>query len=144
MEKNKLTALEVYTTCVCLGVQRAARGVARRYDEALRSTGLTSGQFTILSSLLRDEPTPIGSLAELLGLDRTTLNRNLRPLESENLVVTVPDPNDARVRRIQLTSAGRKRLEIAIPLWRKVQSENNGRIGKQGWEELRPLLDRLS
>lgn len=144
MSKDKLTALDVYASCVCLGVQRAARGVARRYDEALRPAGLTSGQFTILSSLLRDEPTPIGSLAELLGLDRTTLNRNLRPLESENLVETVPDPEDARVRRICLTSVGRKRLETAIPLWRKVQSESNDRIGKTGWRELRPLLDHLS
>lgn len=144
MEKNKLTAAEVYATCVCLGVQRAARGVARRYDEALRSTGLTSGQFTILSSLLREEPTPIGSLAELLGLDRTTLNRNLRPLESENLVSTVSDPKDARVRRVQLTSAGRRRLEAAIPLWRKIQSDSNGRLGKTGWQDLRPLLASLS
>jgi len=144
MEKIKLTALEVYASCVCLGVQRAARGVARRYDEALRSTGITSGQFTILSSLLRDEPTPIGSLAEVLGLDRTTLNRNLSPLEAENLVSTVPDPKDGRVRRIQLTSAGRRKLEVAIPLWRQVQADSNGRLGKGGWQDLRPLLDAIS
>ena len=144
MEKSKLTALDVYTACVCLGVQRAARGVARRYDEALRPTGITSGQFTILSSLLRDEPTPIGALADLLGLDRTTLNRNLRPLEAENLVATVSDPKDARVRGIQLTPVGRKRLDAAIPLWRKVQLDSNQRIGKTGWQDLRPLLDRLS
>jgi DNA-binding MarR family transcriptional regulator len=144
MERNKLTAADVYASCVCLGLQRAARGVVRRYDEALRSTGLTSGQFTILSSLLREEATPISALAELLGLDRTTLNRNLRPLESENLVTTVSDPNDARVRRLQLTPRGRKRLDEAIPLWRKVQSDSNGRLGNAGWQDLRPLLDRLS
>jgi DNA-binding MarR family transcriptional regulator len=144
MDKPKLTASDVYAVCVCLGLQRAARGVARRYDEALRPTGLTSGQFTILSSLLRDEPTPIGSLAEVLGLDRTTLNRNLRPLETDHLVTTVPDPKDARVRRIQLTPAGRKRLEAAIPIWRKVQSDSNERLGKAGWHDLRPLLTRLS
>jgi DNA-binding MarR family transcriptional regulator len=144
MEKSKLTASDVYATCVCLGLQRAARAVARRYDEALRSTGLTSGQFTILSSLLRDEPTPIGPLAELLGLDRTTLNRNLRPLELDNLITNVSDPKDARVRRIQLTSAGRKRLEAAVPLWRKIQSDSNGRLGKTVWQDLRPLLARLS
>jgi DNA-binding MarR family transcriptional regulator len=141
---TKLTASEVYATCVCLGVQRAARGVARRYDEALRPVGITSGQFTILSSLLRDNPTPIGSLAELLGLDRTTLNRNLRPLEADKLITTVADPNDARVRRIQLTLAGRNKLDEAIPLWRKVQSQSNGRLGKTGWQNLRPLLAHLS
>lgn len=144
MDKIGLTALDVYKTCVCLGVQRAARGVARRYDEALKSTGITSGQFTILSSLLRDEPTPIGSLAELLGLDRTTLNRNLRPLEEAKLVATVSDPKDRRVRRIQLTSAGRRKLEAAIPLWRQIQADSNERVGKAGWQALRPLLDSLS
>ncbi|WP_461352285.1 MarR family winged helix-turn-helix transcriptional regulator [Bradyrhizobium sp. USDA 4454] len=138
MERVKLSAAEFSAACVCLGVQRAARSIARRYDEALRSTGLTSGQFTILSSLLRDEPTPIGSLADALGLDRTTLNRNLRPLESEHLVSTVPDPADGRVRRIILTSAGRKRVEAAIPLWRSVQSDSNDRLGKTGWQTLRP------
>lgn len=141
---KKMTARDFYASCVCLGLQRAARGVARRYDEALRSTGLTSGQFSILSSLLRDEATPIGALAELLGVDRTTLNRNLRPLEDEKLVETVADAKDARVRRIQLTPVGRKRVEAAIPLWRKIQSDSNERLGKKGWQELSPLLGRLS
>lgn len=144
MSKSKLTASDFYAACVCLGLQRAARRVARRYDEALRSTGLTSGQFSILSALLRDEATPIGSLAELLGLDRTTLNRNLRPLEAEGLVTTVSDPKDARVRRIQLTSQGRTRLDAAIPLWRKVQAQSDGLLGKTDWRDLRPLLARLS
>lgn len=144
MGKSKLTAPDVYAACICLGVHRAARRVARRYDEEMRSIGLTSGQFSILSALLRDEPTPIGSLAELLGLDRTTLNRNLRPLEAEKLVTTVSDPKDARVRRIQLTLAGCARLEVAFPLWQKVQSESNKLLGKTGWQDLKPLLSRLS
>jgi DNA-binding MarR family transcriptional regulator len=144
MHEKKLTALDVYATCVCLGLQRAARGVARRYDEALRPTGLTSGQFSILSALLRNEATPIGSLAEVLGLDRTTLNRNLRPLEAEKLIANVSDPRDGRVRRIQLTPKGRTRVEAAIPLWRKAQSESSERLGKTGWPDLRPHLARLS
>lgn len=144
MGKVDLTASDVYAACVCLGLQRAARGVARRYDEALRPSGLTSGQFSILSALLRDDPISIGSLAELLGLDRTTLNRNLHLLETQKLVSTLPDPGDARVRRIQLTSIGRERLAIAMPLWEGVQSDSNGRLGKPGWHDLRPLLTRLS
>lgn len=143
MDKD-LSARDFYAACVCLGLQRAARGIARRYDEALRPTGLTSGQFSLLSSLLREEATPLGALADLLGLDRTTLNRNLRPLEDDGLVETVPDPKDARVRRIQLTKSGRKRVEAARPLWRQVQTDSNERIGKDGWKELRPLLERLS
>jgi len=144
MDKKDLTARDFYAACVCLGLQRAARGVARRYDDALRTTGLTSGQFSILSSLLRDEATPIGALAELLGLDRTTLNRNLRLLEDEKLVETIADPKDARVRRIQLTAVGRKRLDTAIPLWRKIQTDSNQRLGKNAWQDLAPLLGRLS
>jgi DNA-binding MarR family transcriptional regulator len=144
MDKIGLTAPDVYAACVCLGLQRAARNVARRYDEALRSAGLTSGQFSILSALLREKPTAISALAELLGLDRTTLNRNLRPLEAEKQVVIVPDSEDRRVRRIELTVAGRKRLEAAIPLWRKTQLESNKRLGRTGWHELRPLLNSLS
>jgi DNA-binding MarR family transcriptional regulator len=122
MDKIETTAQEVYGTCVCLGLQRAARGVARRYDDALRSTGLTSGQFSILSALLRDKPTPMGALAELLGLDRTTLNRNLQPLETAKLIETLSDPADRRLRKLQLTKAGHKKLALAIPLWRKIQA----------------------
>lgn len=143
MAEDALTALEMYTSCVCLGLQRAARNVARHYDEALRPTGLTSGQFTILSSLLRDKPMPLGALAELLGLDRTTLNRNLRPLEAEGLVATVPDPEDARVRGIELTPAGHGRLDIAVPLWRRAQSESNAKLDTD-WQQIRPVLARLS
>lgn len=144
MKFDDLTAAEVYATCVCLGLQRAARSVARRYDDALRPAGLTSGQFTILSSLLRDEPTPLGSLADLLGLDRTTLNRNLRPLEADNLVMTLSDPNDGRVRRIQLTQTGRERLAQAIPLWRKVQADAGKRLGNTIWQDIKPALASLS
>lgn len=143
MKKSAVLAPEIYAACVCLGLQRAARGVARRYDEALRPAGLTSGQFSILTAMLRDEPTPISALAELLGLDRTTLNRNLHPLEANKLIETIPNPADRRVRGLQLTAAGREKLAVAIPLWRKIQSNSNKRIGQAGWDVLRPFLDSL-
>src|SRR5271156_6751128 len=111
------TAADIYAACVCLGVQRAARGVARRYDGALKPLGLTSGQFSILSSLLREGSEPIGALADLLGQERTTLTRNLRPLEAAGWIEVKPDAKDARVRRVRLTDNGRGLLGAAIPAW---------------------------
>jgi DNA-binding MarR family transcriptional regulator len=138
------TAADIYAACVCLGVQRAARGVARRYDEALKPLGLTSGQFSILSSLLRESSEPIGALAELLGQERTTLTRNLRPLEAAGWVETNLDANDARLRRLRLTDKGREVLRAAVPFWRAAQRDSNARLGEAGWAALRPLLGALA
>jgi len=144
MGTETLTAQEIYAACVCLGVQRAARGVARRYDEALKPLGLTSGQFSILSSLLRESAEPIGALATLLGQERTTLTRNLRPLEAAGWVETKPDAKDARVRRVGLTEKGRELLRAAIPVWRAAQRDSGARLGEAGWDALRPLLGALA
>jgi len=144
MRTETPTAQEIYAACVCLGVQRAARGVARRYDEALKPLGLTSGQFSILSSLLRESAEPIGALATLLGQERTTLTRNLRPLEAAGWVETEPDAKDARVRRVGLTEKGRELLRAAIPAWRAAQRDSGARLGEAGWDALRPLLGALA
>ena len=138
------SAADIYGACVCLGVQRAARSVARRYDEALKPVGLTSGQFSILSSLLRDSSEPIGALADLLGQERTTLTRNLRPLEAAGWVQTEADPKDARVRRVRLSDKGRELLRAAIPVWRAAQCDSSARLGEAGWDALRPLLGALA
>jgi DNA-binding MarR family transcriptional regulator len=144
MSIEDLTAADIYGACFCLGVQRAARGVARRYDEALKPLGLTSGQFSILSSLLRESAEAIGALAALLGQERTTLTRNLRPLEAAGWVETKPDAKDARVRRVRLTAKGRALLCAAIPVWRAAQRDSNARLGEAGWDALRPLLGALA
>lgn len=138
------SAADIYAACVCLGVQRAARGVARRYDEALKPLGVTSGQFSILSSMLRDSSEPIGALAELLGQERTTLTRNLRPLEAAGWIDAQPDAKDARVRRVRLTDKGRELVCAAIPVWRAAQRDSNARLGEAGWDALRPLLGALA
>src|SRR5512147_3343426 len=84
----------VRDTCLCLHVHRAARALARRFDEVLRPLDLTSGQFSLLMSLNRPEPPTIGSVAELLAMDRTTLTANLKPLERCGLVRIKADPGD--------------------------------------------------
>jgi DNA-binding MarR family transcriptional regulator len=107
----------VRDTCLCLHVQRAARALARRFDEVFRPLGLTQGQFSILMSLNRPVPATIGPVAELLAMDRTTLTANLKPLERRGLVKITVDKRDRRSRLIQLTPAGRKLLVEALPLW---------------------------
>src|SRR5215210_1760821 len=103
----------VRDTCLCLHAQRAARALARRFDEALRPTGLTSGQFSLLNALNRPEPPAIGPVARFLAMDRTTLTAALKPLERGGLVAVAVDPNDRRNRRLRLAEAGQRVLASA-------------------------------
>ena len=103
--------------CLCLAAQRAARALSRRFDEAFRGFGVTSGQFSLLNALNRPVPPSIGSVAELLVMDRTTLTANLKALTREGLIEMAADARDRRVRRLALTEAGRDRLALAMPVW---------------------------
>ena len=114
---------DVRDTCLCLHLQRAARTIGRRFDEALRPYGLTNGQFSLLIALNRPHPPRIGDLAPLLATDRTTLTANLKPLERRGLVEIVVDREDRRGRRLKITDAGRDLLVAAVPVWRKVHGE---------------------
>jgi DNA-binding MarR family transcriptional regulator len=117
------TTLHVRDHCLCLAAQRAARALARRFDEALKPVGLTSGQFSLLMSLNRPEPPSIGSVASLLAMDRTTLTANLKPLERQGLLTVTVDPADRRGRRLALTGAGQATLAAAVPIWTRVHAE---------------------
>jgi DNA-binding MarR family transcriptional regulator len=110
---------EVRDTCLCLHLQRAARVVARRFDEALRPLDLTNGQFSLLMSLNRPEPARMSDVATLLALDRTTLTANLKPMERRGLVKVAVDAADKRGRRLSLTPAGRALLAAAVPVWKR-------------------------
>src|ERR1700739_4901480 len=92
------TTIYVRDACLCLHTQRAARALARRFDEVLRPVGLTNGQFSLLMSLNGREPPPMGPVAQLLAMDRTTLTAALKPLESRGLVKVSEDPSDRRSR----------------------------------------------
>lgn len=116
-EVSFATTLMVRDTCLCLAVQRAARKLARVFDEALQPLDLTNGQFSLLMSLNRPSPPPMGPVAELLAMDRTTLTAALKPLQRRGLVKVMVDPADRRGRRLALTSAGRKLLARALPVW---------------------------
>src|ERR1051325_3263141 len=118
-EPSYATTRMVRDTCLCLHLQRAARAVARRFDEALRPLGLTNGQFSLLMSLNRPEPPTIGRVAAVLAMDRTTLTAALKPLVRRGLVRTIVDPDDRRSRRLVLTTAGRALLSEALPVWER-------------------------
>lgn len=138
------TTLRVRDQCFCLHVQRAARAVGRRYDEALRPFGLTNGQFSLLMSLNRPEPATMGPVASLLAMDRTTLTAALKPLERRGLVEIAPDPKDRRSRRLLLTEHGRSLLARALPVWEATQAEIEGLLGGGEPERLRGELRALS
>ena len=136
--------LEVRDTCLCLHLQRAARVVARRFDEALRPHNLTNGQFSLLMSLNRPESPNIGSVASLLALDRTTLTANLKPLERRGLVKVMVGDADKRSRRLTLTPAGRARLAAAVPVWRQTHAAIERLLTRSGPDTLRADLRALS
>lgn len=117
------TTLKVRDACLCLHVQRAARALARRFDEALRPVELTNGQFSLLMSLNRPDPPSMTPVASLLAMDRTTLTAALKPLERRGLVRVTPDPNDRRGRLLQLTTKGQEALARAVPIWEATHRE---------------------
>ncbi|HEY2459643.1 MAG TPA: MarR family winged helix-turn-helix transcriptional regulator [Candidatus Acidoferrum sp.] len=123
VEKPSLkTTLLVRDTCLCLHVQRAARTLARQFDDALRPVGLTNGQFSLMMSLNRPEAPDMGAVASLLGMDRTTLTAALKPLRRRGLLKIAVRPVDRRSRVLRLTRKGRRLLTRAVPVWRKTHT----------------------
>ena len=118
--------------CLCLASQRAARALSRRFDESFRALGITSGQFSLLNALNRPAPPSIGSVADLLVMDRTSLTANLKPLQRDGLVRIEADSSDRRIRRLVLTEAGKQALTRAMPIWTDVHGEIDGALASGG------------
>jgi DNA-binding MarR family transcriptional regulator len=135
---------KVRDTCLCLHLQRAARALARRFDEALRPFGLTSGQYSMMMSLNQPEPPSIGSIASLLSVDRTTLTAALKPLQRRGLVAVTVDANDRRSRRLKLTPVGRALLASAVPVWRRTHAKIESLVPRAGADRLRRDLRALT
>jgi DNA-binding MarR family transcriptional regulator len=138
------TTMRVRDCCLCLHVQRAARALARRFDEALRPVGLTNGQFSLLMSLNRPEAAGMASVAALLAMDRTTLTAALKPLERRGLVKVMPDPADRRSRRLILTPEGEALLASAMPIWEKTHREVEAQLKDTDPDRLRSGLLALA
>jgi DNA-binding MarR family transcriptional regulator len=112
---------EVAADCACRSLRRTARAVTQLYDETLRPSGLRVTQFTLLVAVALSEPVPITRLADALALDRTTLARDLRPLNERGLV-EVAAGDDRRMRVVRLTRQGRDAIARAYPLWEQAQA----------------------
>ncbi|WP_137885197.1 MarR family winged helix-turn-helix transcriptional regulator [Pseudomonas sp. 2FE] len=130
------------THCLCTKLRRATRSVSRLYDDALRDIGLNVAQYSLLSHLQRLDQPSISVLAVAMGLDRSTLGRNLKVLQAEGLIV-LGEGEDHRSRLVQLSAAGRERIALALVAWKKAQADLAQRLGEGKREALLMLLDDL-
>ncbi|WLT98140.1 MarR family winged helix-turn-helix transcriptional regulator [Brucella abortus] len=138
------TTLFVRDTCLCLHVQRAARALARLFDEALRPAGLTNEQFSLMMSLNRPSPPPMKPVAELLAMDQTTLTAALKPLQRRGWVEILVNPADRRERLLQLTAEGKAVLASAVPIWTATHAQIEARLAGGNGDALRHDLIMLS
>jgi DNA-binding MarR family transcriptional regulator len=112
----------VLQQCACATLRETSRTITRRYDEVLKPSGLLATQYIVLVAIQKEQPAAISQLAEVMAMDRTTLTRNLKPLEKSGLVVTGRG-DDQRTHVVSLTLKGKSALEKAFPLWRKAQTD---------------------
>lgn len=138
---NKLTVAK-YMDCACFNLRKTARAVTQLYDEALRPSGLRCTQFSLLIAATRLEPVTVTHLAEIAVMDRTTLARNLRPLEKEGLMNVTPG-DDQRTRIVTVTPRGKEVLLQAFPLWEKAQAWVIKGLGLNRWKSLRMNLEEV-
>lgn len=141
---TEFSPADFFSSCACLALRRAARGVARRYDEALRPVDLNNGQFSMLTAIGGLGEARLPAIARLLGMDRTTVTAALKPLVRRGLVRITAASDDARERQARLTEAGESLLARAVPLWRAAQDDVSARLGSiEDRARLRQQLDRL-
>ncbi len=126
--------------CNCFAVRSAARHVTQLYDRFLASSGLRTTQFSILAKLNRRGPLTINRLAEDMAMDRTTLGRNILPLERDGLITIEPAAADRRAKELHLTKMGRKRFEVATKAWSEAQACFERTFEPKRAGELRALL----
>lgn len=134
----------VRATCACSQLRRVSRGMTQLYDAALAPSGLKVTQMPILVALRTAGDLPMTSLAEGLGLDRTTLSRNLGLLEERGLVRITEHEEDARVRMVSLTPEGARVLSEALVRWQEVQHGVEERFGAERLQALHDELAALS
>jgi DNA-binding MarR family transcriptional regulator len=131
--------------CSCLRLRRVTRRITHIYDRLLESAGLTVNQFGLLGRLYgagqRGELLAIGTLAERVGMDPTTLNRSLKPLEKAGLIANCHDPDDRRVRAVTITDAGKDKLRAAMSYWRQAQTQVEASLGLDTTVALNGLLE---
>lgn len=128
--------------CNCLNVRRASRAITQFYDEVLKPSGLTIAQLGMLRHLAVTEGTTVGGLAKRMRIDRTTLNRNMKPLLESGFITIVPG-EDSRTRQITLTEAGKEASARAWALWGEAQTALGEYLGGEDLVKLVKLMSKL-
>lgn len=134
------TGQEVRDRCLCFHTQRAARTLARRFDNAFLPFGITNQQFSMMMMLNNAGNPRIGDVADFLAMDRTSLTAALKTLEQRGFVAIARDEDDRRSKRISLTAAGGKRLKAALPVWRSEHEKIEGEMRGADPNALRAML----
>ncbi|AFY62627.1 MarR family winged helix-turn-helix transcriptional regulator [Synechococcus sp. PCC 6312] len=130
---------QVVSGCACFQLRKATRVITKHFDDALRPTGLLITQFTVLAALGLAGVVSIHELADILVMDRTTLTRNLQPLERQGWITIAPGL-DQRTRLVYLTPKGEQILSQAFPLWQQAQATIEASLGQSQWQLLQASL----
>ena len=134
---------EMLGGCACHRLKVSSRAVTRAYDDALRPTGLRSTQLSVLAAAAVVEAISITELAAAMGLERTTLTRNLAPREKDGLIA-IGNEGRHRSRMVRITAEGRKRMRAALPLWRRAQGALREKLGESRWASIDALAAKLT
>jgi DNA-binding MarR family transcriptional regulator len=141
---NHIDAAQIMAAdCLCFRARRTARAITRAYDAALRPTGLQATQVTLMNAIALGQEgiQPVARLSEILGLELSTLTRNLSALERAGLVAVARNPKDRRVRVASLTDVGKMRLQDALPLWKQAHASIVTTLGAAAADALHKALD---
>lgn len=129
--------------CVSNNLHQTARAATRIYGEELRKTGIQRSQFSILAYLSHLGSARVSDLADMMFLERTTMTRNLNPLQKSGLIIISQDPDDARARRVMLTESGVVKFREALPCWKRAQKRIVDEFGEGNWQVLEASLRDL-
>jgi DNA-binding MarR family transcriptional regulator len=137
---NNSKKSELVQNCTSFNLRKASRAVTQLFDEALKPCGLYSTQFTLLNAIHLSDSATITKLSQALIMDRTTLTRNLNPLQKNGWIEVIPG-EDRRTKTLSITKAGKQVLKEATKYWEKVQTQVVKSLGKKQWDELLDKLD---
>ena len=137
------TVHQVRDECLCFATQRAARLLARRFDQVFAPLGITNGQYSLMVALSGDWTPRLGELATFLAMDSTTITAAVKTLEKRGLVTLLPDETDARARRPALTDQGRQVIAAAVPLWQAEHASVQAAMPNHSTRDLAQVLRQL-
>ncbi|WP_085904552.1 MarR family winged helix-turn-helix transcriptional regulator [Kiloniella majae] len=131
------------TSCTCAGLRKATRLISQNYDATLKPSGLKATQYTLLATVHKTGALPMKQLASVLGMDRTTLTRNLKPMIHKGFIQNEAD-TDQRIRLVRITKEGTRTLHEATPLWQVAQNRAIEVLGQKNWNSLMLVINKIS